>query len=348
MKKKFPVDFFLQVKMDPSFPSKTSGIPENYRVVDNRSFSGWEIALLIIIALVVLFLFGYLAWYFLYRNRGVPTGGKCTQDSDCQAGNYCGGSVGTMGQCVQGTSGGTEGAVCKVNADCEVGLSCLDSKCSSGKIIPLSTPTTSAFLGSGTNVVIVNSSGTTSGSTSTSGALGGSSVTETNIGSFSNQLITVTVRDSNNSTSQKYLNVTETGSDWISEPRSIFTYNSGNRTLSVINSSTTPILSRQVYISPRSGQLVVNPNGSSSCGGGSVIRIVQVSDGTSTGLYMKDPAGNNLSVGLGDCYPVAFFNDPNIYTSIPMPPPVSRPVRFQLQPAPLLISSTTGNQIRIF
>lgn len=74
----------------------------------------------LIIFIIILAVVGFIIWRFVIEHEARIAGQFCNIDDDCAAGHYCGGG----NQCVQGVSGGTEGAICTRNADCEVGLRC--------------------------------------------------------------------------------------------------------------------------------------------------------------------------------------------------------------------------------
>ena len=70
--------------------------------------------------IIILAIIGFIIWRFVLVHPANVQGQACVINSDCSAGHYCGGG----NVCVSGVSGGTEGAVCMADYNCEVGLKC--------------------------------------------------------------------------------------------------------------------------------------------------------------------------------------------------------------------------------
>ncbi len=70
--------------------------------------------------IIIIVIVSFFIWRFLVEHKGRLPGEFCNIDDECAAGQYCGGG----NQCTPGVSGGTIGAICLANSDCQVGLLC--------------------------------------------------------------------------------------------------------------------------------------------------------------------------------------------------------------------------------
>lgn len=75
----------------------------------------WSVILFLIFIAIVL-----IAVFFTRRTESL-VGGPCSTNGDCTANTYCSGK----GTCIAEIIGGTTGALCNIDEDCQVGLSCL-------------------------------------------------------------------------------------------------------------------------------------------------------------------------------------------------------------------------------
>lgn len=98
----------------PGYPTGTYVEP-----VSRKRMSAWEwIFIIIVIAIIIGFII-WAIWHYGVRETGLPSGSKCTSNTECAAGTYCSATE----VCTTGT-GKTRGEKCSVNRDCVLGLTC--------------------------------------------------------------------------------------------------------------------------------------------------------------------------------------------------------------------------------
>lgn len=333
--------------------------------------SNGKFGILIFISIIILLVVLFLFWFFLFRDKGVPTGGKCSIDSNCIPGDYCGGG----GQCVVGPGGLPIGGVCIKNAECQNGSLCVNGKCTNlVPITPTGTKGTTGVTGTTNSTVsssvssLVGPVGVTNFNFSVSpvslnGPVGpmGSTTNWLPIKSFTDKVISVVINDSTTNQKTYYLEVSSMGSTWIEIPLHSYDYDETTSTLisfdlnngvkKLINIASNGQLISNNFSHIRTSSIIPNSSSSSSsnmgpdcfrrnrCSGpGACISIVD----NGMGLLMIDKYNNVLSVGQGAFFPLALFNDRLNYPQVPTNI-VTKPVMFEISNPPFRASNPTSN-----
>ncbi len=260
----------------------------------------------VIFVIIIIIIIGIIIAVVIFRRD--DTGKKCTKNSDCSSGFFCGGN----GTCVRGT-GGKINSTCTTNDNCEFGLSCVGGKCLPPQVSSTTTSTSNQTVSNNNKISPPSSSISTLPPSSSISTLTVSSLsrklnersncnscsldTKSRSITFTDKLITVSSKDETFFLTIPMKDSGTTRSIWSTETRQVFSFS--NNTLRVSNISGKRLTKRVVTI---------NEDGTLSLRG-ETSHLNIVSNGKD--LFIKDYNGNRLSIGVSDNFPLATFDCPD-------------------------------------
>lgn len=250
-----------------------------------------EILAVVVIVIIFIIIIALLIWFLLVRRREATTsvGEFCSTDADCGSGFYCGGG----GICVRGSSGKTQGQTCTADHQCEVGLLCTNGRCiTEVPIIPTPLqPSASDFANRvGVSQTPATASFMFDNSDNRFNNCRDDSDSDVDSGCFSFQSKHIVTTASG---IRHYLEVTDSGSRWVTFPTQTYDYNCSSKRLSSLGSDIEVANNGNLILSRRSSRLMINRR--------------------RNGYVMKDRYGNVLSVTSDGTELDAYFPDPVHY-----------------------------------